>query len=165
MASYRVHSTWQVDAPVDRAWDAVLRYADWPAWWRGFVGVDLIRSGDDIGVGTVLRQRWRGWLPYTLEFDLEITHVERRRVLEGRVSGPVAGTAAWEFRPTDRGSEVTFTLDVRTTRAWMNLPVPFRRRVFESNFGAIMGWGREGLRRHLAAGVEAPGPGERAARA
>lgn len=165
MGSYRVRSTWHVDAPVERVWDAILRYADWHTWWRGFVGVDLVRAGDDSGVGTVLRQRWRGRLPYTLVFDLEIIRVERRRLLEGRASGPVAGTATWEFRATDSGSEVTFVLDVRTTRAWMNVPVPFGRHIFEANFDAIMGWGREGLGRLLDAPVDEPAPREHAARA
>ncbi len=165
MGKYRVESTWHVDAPVEPVWDAILRYADWHTWWRGFVGVDLLRSGDDSGIGTLLRQRWRGWLPYTLEFDLEIVRVERRRILEGRASGPVAGTATWEFRPTDGGCEVTFALDVRTTRAWMNLPVPFARRIFESNFGAIMRSGSTGLARHLGTRVVDRTAEERPARA
>ena len=153
MARHRVVSTWHVDAPVERVWDAILDYPNWPTWWRGFVGVDRLRTGDESGVGTVLRQKWRSLLPYTLAFDLEITRVERHRLLEGRASGPVDGSATWVFRPTSSGTEVTFTLDVRTTRPWMNLPVPFAGRVFAANFGAVMHWGSEGLARLLGTSV------------
>jgi hypothetical protein len=144
---------WHADAPVERVWDALLACREWPTWWKGFRAVEPLDPGDERGVGMRLRQRWRSLLPYTLVFDLEILHVERHRLLEGRASGDVAGTCRWSFEPTDGGTGVRFVLDVRTTRAWMNVPVPFADRIFALNYDTVMRWGSAGLARLLSAPV------------
>ena len=59
MARYRRTSTWEVEASIDRTWDALLLVGDWPAWWRGFRSVERLGSGDEHGVGMRLRQQWR----------------------------------------------------------------------------------------------------------
>lgn len=149
MGHYRFVTEWQAEAPVDRVWDALLACRDWPTWWKGFRAVEPLDPGDDSGVGMRLRQRWRSLLPYTLTFDLEIEQVERHRLLAGRASGDVAGICRWTFEPHGDTTRVSFLMDVRTTRAWMNLPVPFARQVFALNFDTIMRWGSEGLARLL----------------
>lgn len=153
MSHYHLVSEWQLDAPLDRVWDELLRSADWPAWWRGIRSVERIAAGEDSGVGMRLRQRWRSLLPYTLKLDLEILRVERHRLLEGRASGDMAGTCTFTFHERPGGSVVRFAMDVRPTRAWMRLPVPFAARVVTLNYDAIMRWGGEGLVRRLDTGA------------
>jgi hypothetical protein len=153
MAHYRSLTEWHVEAPVDRVWGAILDYRRWPDWWKGFTTVEQLRPGDDSGVGTVLRQGWRSLLPYTLTFDLEITGVERHARLGGKVTGDLEGSCAWTFEPGDGTTVVGFLMDVHPARWWMNLPVPFAKRIFAANVDAVMGWGGEGLGRLLGADV------------
>lgn len=153
MARYRMVTAWHADAPVGRVWDVVLDYRDWPTWWKGFRAADQLRGGDASGVGTLLRQRWRSHLPYTLQIDLEITRIERHRLLHGRAGGDMEGTCTWSFEEQDGGTLVRFVMDVRPTRWWMNLPVPFARQVFAFNYDAIMRWGSEGMATLLGTGV------------
>lgn len=153
MARYRCTSEWEVDAPVERAWDALLDVGAWPTWWRGFVAVERLGGGEPSGVGMRLRQHWRSLLPYTLTIDLEMTRVERHRLLSGRASGDMDGTCTWEFEPAGDRTLVRFTLEVRPARWWMRLPVPFAGRVFAWNVGAIMRWGSDGLARLLGTAV------------
>lgn len=145
MARYRRTSTWEVDASIDRTWDALLLVGDWPAWWRGFRSIQRLGGGDEHGVGMRLRQQWRALLPLTLTIDLEMTRVERHRLLEGRASGDMEGTCTWQFEDHGGRTTVHFVLDVRPARWWMRLPVPFAVRVFAWNFDALMRWGVEGL--------------------
>jgi Polyketide cyclase / dehydrase and lipid transport len=145
MAQYRVLTEWQIEAPVERVWDALLLAREWPAWWRGFRSVEELGPGEQSGVGKILRQRWRSLLPYTLTLDLAVTAIERHRLLEGRASGDMRGLCRWTFEPRGTATIVRFLLDVQPTRAWMNLPVPFARQVFALNYGTIMRWGGEGL--------------------
>lgn len=145
MTHYVLTNEWQLDAPVDRVWDVLLRSADWPAWWHGIRSVEQIESGDDSGVGMRLRQQWRSLLPYTLKLDLEILHVEQRRLLVGRATGDMAGTCTFAFDETPRGTTVRFEMNVRPTKTWMNLPVPFADRVVRLNYDVIMRRGGEGL--------------------
>jgi hypothetical protein len=151
---YRFQTVWWAPAEVDRIWEVLASYAAWPTWWRGIRNVEVLRRGDESGVGTVLRQWWRSRLPYTLVFDLEMRQIESRRLLEGHASGDLEGTCRWTFFPVNGGTEIRFAVDVRTGRWWMNLPVPFAPRIVRSSFETIMGWGREGLARKLGVPVE-----------
>lgn len=152
--SYRFQTVWQTSTDIERIWETLANYAAWPTWWRGIRKVEVLRSGDESGVGTVLRQGWRSWLPYTLVFDLEMIRLESRRVLEGRASGDLEGICKWTFTPIDGCTEIRFDVHVRTGRWWMNLPIPFSPQIVRANFDTIMHWGREGLERTLGMPVE-----------
>lgn len=155
MTQYRALTEWRVDASVDRVWDVLLLAREWPTWWRGFRSVEQLTPGEESGMGMVLRQRWRSLLPYTLTLDLEVTGIERHRVLEGRTSGDMEGFCRWTFEADGTGSVVRFLMAVEPSQAWMNLPLPFARQLFALNYGAIMRWGGEGLARVLDAPVAA----------
>lgn len=154
MANYRFLTVWWTPAIPERVWEALANYAIWPSWWRGIQSVEVVRRGDESGVGTVLRQQWRSWVPYTLVFDLEMLRIEGGRLLDGRASGDLEGTCRWTLAPVDGGTELRFEVDVRTGRWWMNLPIPFASMVVRSSFETIMRWGCEGLARTLGAPVE-----------
>jgi hypothetical protein len=152
--NYRFQTVWWTPAGIDRIWETLASYAAWPTWWRGIQAVEVLRRGDESGVGTVLSQRWRSRLPYTLVFNLEMLRIESKRLLEGRASGDLEGTCKWTFIPINEGIEIRFDVDVRTGRWWMNLPIPFAPRVVRASFETIMRWGREGLERTLGVPVE-----------
>lgn len=153
-ASYRFQTVWWTPAAIEQIWEILATYAAWPTWWRGIRSVEVLRRGDDSGVGTVLRQGWRSLIPYTLTFDLEMLRIESRRLLEGRASGDLVGICRWTFSPVNGGTEIRFEVDVRTGRWWMNLPVPFASRIVRANFEAIMRWGRVGLAQKLGMPVD-----------
>jgi hypothetical protein len=145
---------WWTPAVPERVWEALANYATWPTWWRGIQSVEVVRRGDDSGVGTVLRQQWRSWVPYTLVFDLVMLRIEGGRLLDGRASGDLEGACRWTLAPVNGGTELRFEVDVRTGRWWMNLPIPFAPMVVRSSFETIMRWGREGLVQTLGVPVE-----------
>jgi len=154
MNKYCFQTVWWTLAAIDRIWEALADYGAWPSWWRGIRNVEVLRRGDESGVGTVLRQWWRSRLPYTLVFDLKMLRIESRRLLEGRASGDLDGTCKWTLIPINGGMEIYFDVDVRTGRWWMNLPIPFATEIVRANFENIMSWGREGLARKLGMPVE-----------
>src|SRR5215211_72040 len=55
MAEYRFLTTWLVDAPRERAWEAIEDAVSWPEWWRGVVRVDQRSAGH--GGGRAQRAR------------------------------------------------------------------------------------------------------------
>jgi hypothetical protein len=152
--SYRFQTVWRTSADIERIWETLAHYSAWPTWWRGIRKVEVLQRGDDSGVGTVLRQGWRSWLPYTLVFDLEMIRLESRKLLEGRANGDLKGICRWTFTPIQDGTEIRFDVNVRPGRWWMNLPLPFVPRIVRANFETIMRWGREGLERTLGVPVE-----------
>ncbi|GMV35326.1 MAG: hypothetical protein AMXMBFR60_31550 [Chloroflexota bacterium] len=151
---HRFQTVWRTPAGVERVWETLAHYSAWATWWRGVRKVEALRRGDENGVGAVLRQGWRSWFPYTLVFDLEMILIEKKRLLEGRASGDLEGVCKWTFSPVNGGTEIRFDADVRTSRWWMNLPLPFAPQIIRASFETIMRWGREGLERKLGAPVE-----------
>ena len=151
---YQFQTVWQTSALVEKVWETLAHYSAWTTWWRGIRKVEVVREGESSGVGTVLRQGWRSWIPYTLVFDLEMIRLESKRLLEGRASGDLEGICKWTFTPVNGGTEIRFTVDVRPGRWWMNLPLPFVPLIVRANFETIMRWGREGLERKLGVVVK-----------
>ena len=82
---------------------------------------------------------------------MEVTRVERPRLLEGRASGELEGTGLWELSESDGISTITYTWAVRTTQPWMNLFAPIARPIFAWNHDYVMTRGAEGLARLLKA--------------
>lgn len=167
MAAYRFVTTWILEAPLERVFDAVLDALAWPSWWPGVEEVEQRERGGPDGIGAVLRTTWKGRLPYRLVFDARATRLERHRLLEAEVDGDVRGTGRWLFSEAGGLVTVRYEWCVATTRPWMNLLAPLARPVFRSNHDWLMARGGEGLAAWLQArllGVthaERP-PGERA---
>ena len=152
MATYRFLTTWCLDAPVERVWDAIYAVEKWPEWWKGVEVVEKLEHGDERGVGSIYRHRWRSVLPYTVGFDMQTTRIQEGRVLEGRARGELEGVGRWRFFEGD-GTAVTYEWSVRTTRPWMNAVAPLGRPVFVWSHNVVMRWGGESLARLLGASL------------
>jgi hypothetical protein len=151
VARYRFLTTWLLEAPIERVWDALYDAEGWPAWWRGVESVVKVERGGDNGLGDVYRNRWRSRLPYEVGFDFRIERVERPFLMEGTAAGELAGEGRWRLYEGSAGTAVTYDWIVETTRPWMNLLAPLARPVFERNHDWVMRRGGEGLARLLGA--------------
>ena len=146
---YSFLTTWLLEAPRHDVWEAVHAVESWPEWWRGVERVDKLEQGDEDGLGSVYRHRWRSRLPYTVGFDSRTTRVERPLVLEGEATGELAGTGRWRFFEEGGVTVVTYEWRVRTTKPWMNAVAPVGRPVFVWSHNVVMRWGGESIARRL----------------
>ena len=150
MAAYRFLTAWSVDAPREQVFEVLHDSERWPEWWRGVEAVRILEPGGDDGVGQLTRFRWKSRLPYSLEFDMRTTRVERPYAMEGRAEGELAGHGRWRLFE-GHGTAVVYEWDVRTTSAWMNALAPLARPAFAWNHDVVMRQGGEGLARLLGA--------------
>lgn len=144
MANYHLVSTWRLEAPLQRVFDAVSDSLRWPQWWPGADGVEQTADGDRDGIGCMRRYVWKGRLPYRLGFTACATRIEPPRLLEADISGDLEGIGRWTFAEDGGITTVRHEWQVRTTRRWMNAAAPVSRPLFENNHHALM---REGARR------------------
>ncbi len=149
-AGYSFLTTWVLDAPREDAWEVIHAVETWPEWWRGVESVEKLAHGDESGIGSVYRHRWRSALPYTVGFDMETLAVERPLVMEGRARGELEGVGRWRFHEGS-ATAVTYEWTVRTTRPWMNALAPVARPIFVWSHNVVMRWGGECLARRLDA--------------
>ena len=150
MSEYEFVTTWCLDAPIDRVFDAIDDAARWPEWWKGVKAAELLEDGDEDGVGRLWRLVWRSRLPYDLEFRSRVTRSERPYLLEGDADGELIGTGRWRLFE-GRGTAVVYEWNVRTAKEWMNRLAPVARPAFEWNHDVVMRQGGEGLARLLGA--------------
>lgn len=148
--SYRFLTTWVLDAPCEQVWNAIYAVERWPEWWRGVEAVEKLEDGDENGIGSVFRHRWRSALPYTIGFDMTTKRIERPHLLEAEARGELEGLGRWRIYD-GAGTAVTYEWIVRTTRTWMNLLTPVGRPVFVWSHNVVMRWGGEDLARLLGA--------------
>jgi hypothetical protein len=151
MALYEFETNWRLRAPLADVWQAILDGDHWPEWWQGVERVELLRSGDERGIGSVRRTTWRSRLPYTLTFDAEVTRIEPMSLLEVHASGELEGTGTWQLAEADGVTHVRYLWSVRTTRWWMNAFGPLPRPAFKWNHDRVMHNGAVGLAKLLNA--------------
>lgn len=151
MADYRFLTTWVIEAPVERVFEAIHASEAWPQWWKGVEEVEREEPGDADGVGALDRYVWKSRLPYRLEFRMRITRVERPKLLEGEAVGELEGMGRWRLFESDGTTAVIYEWHVRTTERWMNALAPVARPFFAWNHDVVMRQGGEGLARLLGA--------------
>ncbi|HEY3726182.1 MAG TPA: SRPBCC family protein [Solirubrobacteraceae bacterium] len=150
MADYEFLTTWCTDAPIEAVFDLLKDSAGYPRWWKGVVSVELLEQGDEMGVGELDHFTWRSVLPYSLGFDLRVTHVKRPYLLAGRASGELEGVGTWRLYEGE-GVAVVYDWRVRTTKRWMNAFGPLARPAFSWNHDIVMRQGGKGLAAELGA--------------
>ena len=52
VANYHFITNWDIDAPVQDVWDAILDSSRWPEWWHGVTRVEELERGER-------RRRWQ----------------------------------------------------------------------------------------------------------
>ena len=149
MAGYEFLTTWVLDAPRERIWDAIWESERWPEWWRGVERVVELEPGGGDGVGKLARYTWRSKLPYELDFEMRTTRVERPHLLEGQSSGELAGVGRWRLYEEVGSTAVVYEWNVATTKPWMNRLAPLLRPAFAWNHDWVMGHGATGVARLL----------------
>jgi hypothetical protein len=149
VADYSFLTTWLLDCPRERVWEAIYAQERWPEWWRGVEAADELRRGDGDRVGAVSRMVWRSLLPYRVRFEVTTTRVERPHLMEGRAVGELSGIGRWRLYEDEEVTAVLYEWNVATTKPWMNLVAPLARPVFEWNHDWVMARGGEGIARLL----------------
>jgi uncharacterized protein YndB with AHSA1/START domain len=143
--SYSFLTTWILDAPRDRVWEAIWESQRWPEWWRGVTSVVELEPGGQDGVGKLVRYTWRSRLPYDLTFDMRTTRVSAPHLLEGAASGELVGIGRWRLFAEDSATAVIYEWNVGTTKRWMNALAPLARPAFGWNHDWVMRNGGAGL--------------------
>ena len=90
MAEYRFLTTWLLEAPRERVWDAIYDSERWPEWWKGVLEADKLEEGDADGVGQYGRYVWKARLPYRVEFFIR-TRILQKPAYEIEVTAGHAG--------------------------------------------------------------------------
>jgi carbon monoxide dehydrogenase subunit G len=147
---YAFTTHWRVQASLEEVWYVITdgdRLADW--WPAVYQQVNLQDSGDRHGMGRRLQVKTRGWLPYTLDWNMTVTEKESPVRLGVRASGDLQGTGLWTLEQD--GDHVTLTYDwlIHLNHPILRLFSPLLKPIFAWNHRWAMRKGEESLRLEL----------------
>jgi len=150
MREYKFFTTWRINAPIERVWDAIYQSSEWPEWWSAVKEAKVIEnSKNSNGVGTKLSYKWQGILPYSLHFLVEITEIRMHELIIGKTSGELEGTGTWRFYQERETTKVTYEWNVTLKKPTLSFLAPIAGPFFVSNHNYVMREGEKGLRRRL----------------
>lgn len=150
-------TTWVLAAPRQDVWDRLGDVLAWPAWWLGMETAVELAAGDEQRAGSRYRVRWRGRVPYRVEFDFEVREVEEPRSMGGSASGGLVGTGHWRLFEQRGVTAVVYEWDVRPGAAWMRAAASVAPGALRRNHDWVMRQGGEGLARELRCELLAAG--------
>jgi hypothetical protein len=120
--------------------------AELPRWWPSvYLDVEQVSAGDERGVGRRARLHTRGWLPYTLRWELTVTESRGVEGFSIEAAGDLAGTGRWTLQESGAWTLVRYDWRVRAEKPLLRVLSPLLRPVLAANHRWAMRRGEESL--------------------
>jgi uncharacterized protein YndB with AHSA1/START domain len=119
--AYRFIDTWAVPASIERVYDAIGDVLGYERWWTDFV---LRATGDELPPAPGKRNELlvKAYLPYKVNFGLEVLEVERPLRILSRLSKDFDGTGEWTLEETADGTVATLDWRPSVNHALIRYP-------------------------------------------
>jgi uncharacterized protein YndB with AHSA1/START domain len=130
--AYRFLARWVVAAPIERVYDAIGDVLGYERWWTDFV---LRAKGDEGPPAPGNRNELlvKSYLPYKVNFALEVIEAERPRRIRSRLSKDFDGTGEWVLEETADATVATLDWRPSVNHALVRHLTPALRPLFRSN--------------------------------
>lgn len=150
--SFRFDEVWEIPgATTAEVYDVLSHGELLPLWWKGvYLEAELFEPGREPHVDAKLRAKARGFLPYKLNFILEVTELVPDKLVAVKVEGDFDGRWRAALSPTKEGTHVDLTWITTLKRPWMKRLAPLLRPVFAKNHYWTTPRGEAGLKAFLA---------------
>ena len=134
-------------------------------WWPAvYLKVDELSAGEENGVGKRARLHTKGWLPYTLDWELTVVESRHPRGFTIEAQGDLAGRGVWRLEPAGAWTRVTYDWVVRAEKPLLRALSPLLRPLLAANHRWAMRRGEESLALELARRRAASRPSGRGSR-
>lgn len=143
---YRLVSEWRVLGTVEEVADVLEDVRELSRWWPSvYLDVEELEPGDERGVGRRARLHTKGWLPYTLDWELCVAESHHPHGFSIEAKGDLAGRGVWTFEQAGAWTLVTYDWQVRAEKPLLRLLSPWLRPVFAANHRWAMRMGERSL--------------------
>jgi len=143
-SQYRFVDRWHIDAQPEVAYDVVGDTLGYPRWW-GKVFVSVEGDGGPPRPGRHVTIVSRGFLPYLLRWEAEITGVDAPHGFRFSMTGDFVGDGSWTFEPSGRGTNAVFDFRPRVEKPLVKYLTPVLRPLFRANHTWAMRNGERGV--------------------
>jgi hypothetical protein len=144
--AYAFRTEWRVLGTLQEVSDILEEPAELPRWWPSvYLEVEEVERGDERGVGRRARLHTRGWLPYTLRWELTVTESRAPRGFSIEANGDLAGSGRWTLEESGAWTLATYDWNVRAEKPLLRALSPLLRPVLAANHRWAMRRGAESL--------------------
>lgn len=147
---YHFVTTWRVPGTVGEVADVLRSPLDLVRWWPAvYLDAEELEAADQRGLGGRVRLRTKGWLPYTLHWELVITESRYPERFGFDATGDFHGRGLWTLSQDGGSVNVTFDWAIRAEKPLLQRLAPLMRPLLASNHRWAMAQGEESLRLEL----------------
>lgn len=148
---YRFRTQWRVLGTVCEVADVLGEVRELPRWWPSvYLRVEELEPGGEDGVGKRARLHTKGWLPYTLDWELRVVESRHPHGFTIEAEGDLAGRGVWTLEEAGAFTVATCDWRVRAEKPLLRLLSPLARRLFDANHRWAMRQGERSLELELA---------------
>jgi hypothetical protein len=151
-SDYHFVTTWRVQGTCGEVADILGDPLRLPVWWPSvYLQVEEIEPATaENGIGRRVRLLTKGWLPYTLRWDLVVVDSTYPHRIAIAATGDFEGMGVWTFRQDGDSVDVTYDWKIRATKPLLRNLSFLLRPLFEANHRWAMAQGEESLVLELA---------------
>lgn len=149
-SAYHFITRWQIPGNCETIFDILAEPLELVRWWpEVYLDVQEIDPTEPEGLGKRFDLYTKGWLPYTLRWQLMTTRVERPVYLGLSAMGDFEGTGLWTL--TQRGEMVDVEYDwrIEANKPLLRFLSPILKPVFAANHRWAMAKGETALEREV----------------
>jgi hypothetical protein len=145
-SDYHFITHWRVLGTVTEVSEVLQNPGDLSRWWPSvYLKTEELSVGDQAGIGRVVRVLTKGWLPYTLSWQLEVVASRRPFGFTIEATGDFVGRGSWLFEQEGAWVDVTFDWRVRVEKPGVRQLSPLLKPLFAANHRWAMRRGQESL--------------------
>ena len=148
---YQFFSRWRVEGTCGEVADILgdpLALAQW--WPSVYLGVEELRPPDARGLGRRARLHTKGFLPYTLTWELEVTETRYPYGFTIVASGDFDGRGVWTFEQDGNFVDVAYDWRLSAEKPLLRNLSFLLKPVFEANHRWAMAQGEHSLKLELS---------------
>ena len=150
-SEYQFVTRWQVVGTIDEVSEILENPEDLPRWWPSvYLEAATVAPPREDGLGRVVRLHTKGWLPYTLTWQLEVVESRRPHGFTIEATGDFVGRGIWTFVQEGAWVDVTFDWRLRIEKMGVKQLSPLLKPIFAANHRWAMRRGEESLKLELA---------------
>ena len=167
---YHFITTWRVQGTAGEVADVLRDPLELVRWWPAvYLSVKELDPPDEHGLNQRVVLRTKGWLPYTLTWELLVRSSRYPEHIGIEATGDFVGRGTWTITQDGEWVDATYDWQIRAEKPLLQRLAPFMRPLLEANHRWAMRQGEESLTlellRRRASTVEArrsvpppPGP-------
>jgi hypothetical protein len=117
-----------------------------PKWWPAvYLDLKVIQKGDNDGKNKILSVYTKGWLPYTLQWEITSINVSPQKCIEIKANGDLQGNGMWIFLPSSQGTTIIYNWSVNANKPFLKYMSFILKPIFAANHNWAMKQGLKSL--------------------